>query len=241
MKYIPIIVPCAGKGSRSGLNSPKSLYVHDGKTILESIINKCIIACEGLNLKPHFYIVIRDYADDFINILSSYSSNIDFTLVEQPYSDGTADAVNRGVVEIINESESASLCVLIWGDCIGFKPKTLVSTIESINGYSVVVPGFHTNNCYTVFEVNQEKMITSCSETKDSKDRIVGYTDIGMFSFRPKILKPYLDNEVISASQSGGESSFIKVLSTVADKIDCLFLDKALPVEKKGFNSPNDL
>jgi len=241
MKFIPIIIPCAGKGSRSGLSFPKSLFVYDGKTILESIINKCIVGCERLKLKPHFYIIIRNNREDFFNILSLYSSECSFTLVNQPYLAGTADAVNCGVSEIINELDSNPLCALIWGDAIGFNQETLVSSIESMNGYSGVVPGFYTSNCYTIFEVNHQKMITYCAETKDDINQINGYTDIGMFIFKAKILKPFLDKEIMSSFINRDESSFINVLSMAASELDYLFLDVALPSEKKGFNSPSDL
>lgn len=241
MKYIPIILPCAGKGTRSGLNSPKSLFVFDGKTILESIIDKCIIASDKLDLTPHFYIVIRDFTNEFTEVLNSIPSKFKFTFVFQPASNGTADAVYRGVTEITTQSEPSSICALVWGDCIGFTPDTLVSTISAASRYDVVVPGFYSEDCYTVFELNNEKMISTCSETKGNNIQITGYTDIGIFSFNPGMLMPHLENEITCASQNNRETSFINALSSASSQLDCFFLDDAAPLEKKGFNSPGDL
>ncbi|MFT4803062.1 MAG: bifunctional N-acetylglucosamine-1-phosphate-uridyltransferase [Psychroserpens sp.] len=241
MKYIPIIIPCAGKGTRSGLNSPKTLFVYDGKTILESIVGKCIVACDKIGLVPRFYIIIRDFSCDFIEVLSSFSSKIEFTLVIQPTSDGTADAVYRGLTKINEELNGSFLCALIWGDCIGFSSETLTSAIEATNQYPVVVPGFYTDDCYTVFNLDQQNMITACNETRNSKNKITGYTDIGIFSFNPEVLMPFVENEVASASEDKCESSFINVLSEISRQNDCLFLDSATPLEKQGFNSPSDL
>ena len=241
MKYIPIIIPCAGKGSRAGLESPKSLFVYNGQTIFGSIIEKCATACDELGLKPIFYVVVRESSKEFVEILNSVEKEVEFTFVLQPVSTGTADAVNRSVLEILKQPLPISASLLLWGDCIGFSVKTLKSIIVEVGNHDVVVPGFYSDDCYTVFRVKRKNIITSCEETKDREGKVSGYTDIGVFSFKHKLLQPFLEDEVISASDSGRESSFIQALSLASGKLDCFLLDGISPSEKKGFNSFEDL
>ena len=241
MKYIPIIVPCAGKGSRSGLSFPKPLFIYEGKTILESIIEKSIKTCEQLDFLPIFIIVIKDDKKQFLQVLDSILDESDFLLVTQLKANGTADAVLKALFEIKRRYHNTDRCALIWCDCIGFRSETLEASIIEVNNYDVTVPGFYTEDCYTAFALNKQNLINLCYETKEIEHKVEGYTDIGVFAFRYNKLLPFLIEEVSFALEVEQESSFINALSRATSKIDCFFLDVAEQQEKKGFNSPHDL
>jgi bifunctional N-acetylglucosamine-1-phosphate-uridyltransferase/glucosamine-1-phosphate-acetyltransferase GlmU-like protein len=239
VNYFPIIIPCAGKGSRAGLPYPKSLHLYKNKTIFQSIVEKSIAACAELSLEAIFIIIINGYDDDFSEILTA--SGVKFILVDQSIPLGTADAVYKGVCSVTEKYNQLKNSALIWGDCIGFKVETLKRSIMEISNCDVVIPGYYSNACYTAFQVDENNSVSSCYETKNISHDISAYTDIGIFSFNNNKLKYFLDVEARNSIKSHRESSFIDALSNATNLLNCILLDIADPEEKQGFNSQIDL
>ncbi len=240
MKPLTIIIPCAGKGTRSELNYPKTFYKYDGKTILEAIILKCLLTAKQLQAELSIIIVIHDSEDKFKKLLDTIQGDFYYKFVYQNELLGTAHAVELALDGFIDQDINDQLIGLIWGDCLGFKAETLTKILSETQG-EIVVPGFYSNRCYTCFNVESNGQIKSCYETKGFDTQPNGYTDIGIFAFKARVLRKYLRDEVRVANDNGTESSFIGTLSMAANLEKCLFLDIANPSEKQGFNSKNDL
>lgn len=243
MKPIPILIPCAGKGSRTGLRSPKALFKVDGVPILISIIRKVLSAfnhCEG---QPFFYISYAHHAQLFKSCLKEYELFDSCELVYQPFQDGHGRAVYDLISHVKREgSDPNARSCLIWGDCVGFRSSLLNIVFDKFNPdfADVCLPGLFSNSAYTLFELDMAKRVLACKETRDEHLN-AGFTDIGIFAFRLNVLEPYLKDEVDCAMRQSRETSFIKGLSKACSHLTVRFLDCATDGDKHGFNSFEDL
>lgn len=243
MKPIPILIPCAGKGSRSGLRSPKALFKIDGVPILVSIIRKVLSAFSNFERRPLFYISYAHDAHLFEACLQEYELFDACELVHQTFQDGHGRAVYDLILHAkrrVNDPNAPSC--LIWGDCVGFRSSLLNIIFNEFDPdfADVCLPGLFSDSAYTLFELDMFDRVLACRETRDEPLK-AGFTDIGIFVFRLDALESYLKDEVDCAMRQSRETSFIKGLSKACSNLTVRFLDCAIVSDKQGFNSFEDL
>ncbi|WP_415905140.1 hypothetical protein ACMXYW_02780 [Neptuniibacter sp. QD48_55] len=237
------IVPLAGKGKRSGLQYPKSLYVYNGETIFISIVKKIQKFSQLLAEEAFITLVVSSDADRelFEKELTDNCyplKNINFVI--QSSEPGTASAIYDAIVSTENENVSI---LVVWGDCIGFRTDTLMNLMAQpeISQLGIHIPGFFEKNCYTVFRLASGNRVVDAFPTKGHGKVYDEYTDIGVFyipdvDFVKEALGRYVESDKV------GESCFIKFIKYgLKDGISSFFYEISSKEEKQGFNSMEDI
>ena len=187
---INILIPAAGRGSRSGLNYPKTLYKVDGKEILLHILDLVdeIDKTPTLIVNPEGFEIIK-------NFLKRNNRNAE--LILQEYALGMGNAILQ-----YKYSESYQLAeniILIWGDIPFIRKKTLAKLIKehfsNENDFTLITK--NVEKAYTLIERNSENKITNIKETREEgSSPVKGERDIGLFIFKKRIVFEILEEEL---------------------------------------------
>lgn len=187
---INVLIPAAGKGTRSNLKYPKTLYKIKGTPIIISLI-KTIISCK---IKLNKIIIISNPKGK-IQIsyqLKKYGLKKYCDIVIQDRPNGMGDA-------ILNFEKSkfffdTNKILLIWGDI----PYPSVTTLENLIKYNKIkkdvlsFPTRYVSNPYTYVNIKNFTP-TSIIETKNKKyKRKKGFRDVGIFVFDRSIIFKFL-------------------------------------------------
>ena len=113
---VKFLIAAAGKGTRSGLKYPKSLYKVDDIPIIRRIYS----AIGDLDNKP--IIVVSDFSEPFLKEYLN-SENLEYIFVTQKKQIGMADAVYQAR-KIFKNYEFTDLFVM-WGDLPYITNKTI--------------------------------------------------------------------------------------------------------------------
>ncbi|EQC45939.1 hypothetical protein M899_1411 [Bacteriovorax sp. BSW11_IV] len=193
------IIPAAGKGSRLGHDKPKILYPILDKSILQHIIE-----------------TISEHCSRFIFILSKEGEQLvrdelqkiipgKFEIVIQETPRGMADAILKA-----EKSTKTKNSLVIWGDQVTVKRKTIASAIQIHNSRKnplLTLPTVLKTKPYIHFERNQNQTITHVFQARESSNIVKnGESDIGVFLFDTKELFKIL-NEYKNSDVAIGEST----------------------------------
>lgn len=227
-----MLIPCAGKGKRLNVNYPKILFKINNQTLLDIIIKKFT------TITNQFCFVISEDSYDLIKKeLSNY--DIIYKIVIQKKPTGMSDAI-----KICKNSIETTYTIIIWGDQIGIKKKTIKNMVELSNRYKMVIATKRVINPYIHFQRNQKNEVTDVLQKRegDSMPRI-GETDAGIFIFKTSPLFKLL--EKIKNDKLRGkitrENNFLPFIILFINKYKNYFFYNGIKkLETIGINYKND-
>lgn len=196
---IKVLIPAAGRGTRSNLNYPKTLFKVSRRPILIRILNKV----NHIDNEP--IIIVSKNGKRLIKN-SLISNKLNFELLEQNKPNGMGNAI----LKIVNSKfyKEMENILVIWGDLPFITKKTLNTLIEEHikNNYDFTFPTLNQKNPYTFLKKDKKGNILELLETRELNKKIPKYgeRDIGVFIFKKKILK------ILEQNLSGKQSLITK-------------------------------
>jgi len=231
-----VLIPAAGKGTRSNLPYPKTLLKINRKTILERIINKV----EFLDKSPSIIV-----SNKGINLIHNYlkTKRINSELILQNRIKGMGNAILQfQKSKYFNKSDHI---LLIWGD-IPFIRKSSIKKLINFhkkNENSMTILSAYTKNPYTYISRDRKGKIIEIIETKNIKKVFnYGERDIGVFIFDKKLIFRYLKRKYKEKYSPNNEHNFLYIIKYLAKsnyKIESLPI--ANKKEMKSLNYLKDL
>jgi len=174
-----VLIPAAGKGVRSGLTYPKTLFKVKGKPILVHIYE----LLRHIDARPTVIVSPSGY-DQVLDCLHKYRLNAHLVIQSEPR--GMGDAVlHFADSPVFFETEHV---LLIWGDIPFIQSQTLNVMInthyEQSNDFTFVTK--YVDTAYTVVKCNNQGQVIDVIETREAgiKTPQSGERDIGLFVFR---------------------------------------------------------
>ena len=196
---ISCLIVAAGKGSRSGLSYPKTLYKIDGKEILLKIME----LFESYDKNPT--IIVSKSGEELIQLFLS-KSNRKAHLVVQEDAKGMGDAVLR-FMDSPSYQRSENI-LLIWGDIPFISEETISKTLDRHikENNDLTFPSKVVNLAYTIVKRDYSQNVIEVIETREENlSPTEGERDIGVFIFRRSIIMPMLQENL-----SGKTGAFTK-------------------------------
>ena len=212
MPEFHVLIVAAGKGSRSGLTFPKTLFSVQGKPILVRIheLLSHLDPCPTVIVSPSGQIEIG---------ASLAKHGLLAHLVIQPEPRGMGDAVL-----CFQESpafKAAEDVLLIWGDIPFIQPETVVGLVKA-----------HQQNCNHFTFITRQVDSAYTVVTRDAQDRLLGVTetreagaeapqagerDIGLFLFRKAPVFEMLQRDLPGKfGRTTNEHGFLYVIQHLA-------------------------
>ena len=237
MQNIKVLIAAAVKGTRSGLDYPKTLYKINGTPILIKIL-KTFYQFDNF---PS--IIVSPEGEKIIkNTLQQYNFSAD--LIIQQHPTGMGDAVL--CFKKSKTFDKVEHILLIWGDIPFITKKTLriltETHLENKNHFTFL-SGF-SKKAYTIVIRNHKNEVTALKESKISGLRLrEGERDTGVFIFNKKIVfKELLSNKADKISKIIKENGFLSIVEKlVKKKYKIEALQIANEKEMISFNQKSDL
>ncbi len=238
MQKISLLIAAGGKGSRSGLSYPKTLFEIDGKTILDRTISTC---------SPYIDYISVVASPSGATVLASHlkSRSIEAEILIQSRAIGMADAVFQ-----FRDSASYGLVdhvVIAWGD-VPFIEATTVAELIRIHlkeDNYVSVASVVTEAPYTFVERDDNGKFIGLIESREYPElskRTDGERDIGLFVMKIDCLEVGFELLPFCVAPVTGEYSFLQLLGKLQQHG---FRVEAYPIASKrealSFNQPSDL
>lgn len=238
MNKISVVIAAAGKGSRSGLPYPKTLFKIDGHTILFRILNlvNCHDSYPSIIVSPDGKNKINQYLNDF---------DLNAELLLQTKPTGMGDALL-----CFKEScfyADTDHIILIWGDIPFIESQTLDNMIKThitkMNDFTFVTR--KAEKAYTIVSRNKNGSVKEVIETRELglKELSKGERDIGLFIFKKDPVMDILSKRPITGIGSfTGEHGFLYVIKELVQNGKAV---EALPIAKEkelvSFNKLADI
>ena len=175
-----VLIPAAGRGLRSGLLYPKSLY----KIYNKSIITRILELFKNYNLKYKIVINPKDISS-FKKETKKFNKKIEYLFQNKPLGMGDA------VLKIKNSKDYSKIknILLIWGD-IPFIQKSTINKLINFhfkNNNDFTLVSANVSKPYTLIKRNNENKIISVIEMKNVKKKPkTGEREVGVFLFKKK-------------------------------------------------------
>lgn len=235
---IKVLIPAAGKGTRSGLHYPKCLYEIRGRPILVRICH----TLAPIDKNPT--VIVSPKAQSMISeCLKRYG--LLCYLVKQPSPKGMGDAVLRFIKS--PAYLSADEILLVWGDIPFIQPQTvsklLVNHRKHKNHFTLVTK--EVDSAYTIVKRDERRCVQGVWESRElgiEKPR-AGERDIGLFCFNKKLVLDLLQEDLPDKyGRLTGEHGFLYVIHHLCKRG---YKVEALPVatdlDLVSLNSLSDL
>ena len=233
---IKVIIAAAGKGTRSKLSYPKTLYKIKGIPILVRLLK----ATKHIDSKPIIIAnergkkKIRKVVEDF-----GFSSNI----LIQKNQLGMGDAVLQS--SRYRDIKNTQNSLLLWGDLPFIKPRTLNKLIDlhvqDKSDFSF--PTLITSDPYTLVKRDKDQRVVNLIELKNSPSKIPskGERDIGVFLYKTGLILDLLEGikKKEDAIKEIGFLNLVRILFKRGSNINGYKI--ATKREALSFNSKNDL
>ena len=237
MQNTRVLIAAAGKGSRSRLNYPKTLYKIDNTPILIKILKTF---SEFDNIPT---IIVSPSGEEIIDkTIKKYGFSADLIIQKKPTGMGDAILCYQKS-EAYNKTDNI---LLIWGDVPFIKKKTLriltKSHLKNKNHFTFL-SGF-SKKAYTVVKRNKNNEDIELEEYKYSNSKLSeGERDTGVFIFNKKIIFNELKlNRVDNFSNEINENGFLYIIKKlVKKKYKVEALKIANDKEMISFNQKSDL
>ena len=151
MKNKVLLIPAAGKGSRSNLDYPKSLFKIKNTPIIIRILNKF----KKIKKINKCLIINKNYKKLFEYELNKYKFNTD--LVFQKKSSGMGNAILS--FEKSKYFKKADQVIVIWGDMPFIKLRSIKKLIKihELNNNDFTLITTKNRNPYTIVRRNKKK------------------------------------------------------------------------------------
>ena len=223
MSNIHVLIPAAGRGTRSQLAIPKCLYPVDGHPIIHNLIS----LVSTYDSTPT--IIVSPTGEPLVRA-SLLQASLSAYLLIQPSPRGMGDAVLR--YEQSPTFSSGEHLLLLWGDLVGLEHTTIAKLvdhhIQASNDFTFVTKVV--NRPYTRVIRSPTGDLLSVKETRElpSFNTLQGERDIGLFIFRKSVVFPLLRADLPGKnSSSTNEHGFLYVIEhLVASK----YKVEALPI-----------
>lgn len=232
-----IVIPTAGKGSRTGLDYPKTLFEIDNKPILHHILERFE------NINANVVIIVSPKSHDLIEkSIKGFQKNIELIVQDQPSGMGNAVLqIKKG--KNFNNIEDV---ILVWGDIPYIQKGTLDTTLKfhTNNKSDFTFPSKVVKKAYTVISRNSNGDVQSVIETReDSSKPAEGERDMGLFIFKKNIVIPMLEESLdCKISNTTKEHGFLYIISHLVSRN---FSVNALPIATEldliSFNNLEDI
>ncbi len=230
-----VVIPCAGKGTRSKLPYPKSLYKIGNTTIL----NRIIKSFNKYNF--NFKIVInKKNMQLFKSETKKISSKIEY--LYQNIALGMGDAVLK--ITKSKDYRKMENIILIWGDVPFIKKSTINELIKNHfknNNDFTFISGI-TKYPYTYVQRDKKNKVFRIKEMKNFKKKIkYGERNIGIFLFKKNYTIKILKKMKIK-HKNNKEISFLNVIEYLnKENLKIEAINIATPREMKSLNYLKDL
>lgn len=229
IKNIKVLIPAAGKGTRSGLNYPKSLFVVKNKPILVRI-------CEAVSFIDEWpsIIINPEFDSEFIEVLKR--NGLSGELIPQNVAQGMGDAILQ--FENSNDYHKVKNILLIWGDIPFLQRETIERLIieHDKNSNHFTFATKIVDSAYTLVNRDENGIVREVIETRENEKAFSnsGERDIGVFIFDKKVifelLKEDLSGKYGSITKEHGFLYIIKHLYDKGYKVEAVPIAKDLDV-----------
>ena len=233
---IKVVIPAAGKGSRSGLAIPKSLQKVGGIPIIIRI-------CEQVKKYDENPIVIINPIDEaiFRSTFSEYNIKPIFCYQHEALGMGHA------LLQIKEDVSNVKDILLIWSDIPLIQKRTIDDLINChlVNKNTFSLASFIGENPYTIVDRDTNGNVIAVLETHKSSNGVEKYgeRDTGLFIFNAAEILYLLELQFldfdVSLKIEFGFLSLIKSLVENKHKV------QAYPISDRkdilSFNTPEDL
>jgi len=235
---IRAIIPAAGKGTRSGLSTPKTLQLVDGTPILIRILNSL------RDIDPEPVVIVSPDGHELIrDVVARHGLRAE--LIDQPRPGGMGDAVQQFTRS--PSFDATDEIVVIWGDMISI-PTSLICKVvrrSRLDNADFSFPTYFRNPCYTFVKRDQEGRVRALLERREHSDALpnAGESDCGLFVFKKDPVFRVLTTRTTELiGQSTGEIGFLGVVSLLAEDGNIVHAYEVATEENAiSFNSPIDL
>lgn len=229
---IKLLIPAAGKGERTGLNFPKTIYRLNNKPILINILD----TCHNIDNNP-IIISSPKGVKKIEDILKEYSKKAEILIQNKPT--GMADAVIK--VSESKEFEKNNNFLLIWSDLISPNIITILKLIENHfkykNDFSIAT--IDSRNCYSKVYRESGKLLY-IEELKGKNEVYHGERDVGIFIINKSVIDCLKKN--IKKLLYNNETSFLKSIAVcIQNNLQVEAYKIATKQDLESFNSFKDI
>ena len=169
------IIPAAGKGSRLKINGPKILYkFFDNERPIDIIINniKNYVDEISIIIKPQDEFKLKGY-------INNNFRSLNISLIHQKKPNGMGDAVFCAKSKIYKFNN----LLIVWGDQIGVRSKTIKRTINLLNNKNqIILPLIKTKNPYVSYKIYKKRIIDIFEKRESDNSIEYGFSDVGVFA-----------------------------------------------------------
>jgi bifunctional N-acetylglucosamine-1-phosphate-uridyltransferase/glucosamine-1-phosphate-acetyltransferase GlmU-like protein len=237
MKNIDILITAAGKGTRSKLDYPKSLYKIGKKSILVRLITDL-----SFIKRKKILIVSKCGKSRILSHLKKRGIKVNYIVQNKQL--GMGDAIYTYARSKLFNIKNNTL--LIWGDLLFLSKRNILhlitnhfknnNTLSFISGYE--------KNPYTIVKRSRDNKVLKVEEIIELKSKPnFGERDIGIFLFNNKKIKSHLLNK--KNYEIGKKTKEIKFLSVIKHLVLGNKKVEAYPIASKkemiSFNYPKDI
>jgi len=236
------LIAAAGKGKRSKLDYPKTLFKIKKKPILINLI-ETFLKCNFI-IKKISIIVSKDGFKKIEKTIILYGYQKYCEILIQEKQKGMGDAVYQ--IKKSNFINNKSQILLVWGDLISPQIKTINKLVRTHflhkNTFSLI--SIKVKDPYTIIKRDQNNRVLEIIETKNKKTKYnYGERDIGLFIFK---LKPTLETLLRYISEksllTSKEINFLPIVKNLVNhpyRVECICC--AEEKDTLSFNSINDI
>jgi len=236
---LKVVIPAAGKGSRSGLSYPKTLKVFNGVPILIRTLR----TVSEIDRRP-VVIVSPQGAEKIGEIIENHGYAAELVVQEEPRGMGDAIRCFRRS-EFFNRTKEV---MVIWGDMLAVRIKILNRTMFLFrhNRSVFAFPSRVSSSCYTHVKRNEKGDVTELLERLEFGDELptAGESDVGIFMFNKEIvfdiLEKYQGSSLIGKTTNEvGFLPVISILHRLGHRVDAFHI--ADENDSMGFNTAYDI
>jgi bifunctional UDP-N-acetylglucosamine pyrophosphorylase/glucosamine-1-phosphate N-acetyltransferase len=230
-------VAAAGRGSRSGLSYPKTLFPIRGKPILVRILG--LLApyddCPTVVVSPDGFKAVRD---------TLLKRGLSAHLVVQPTPRGMGDAaLQHSHSPAFSAAEDV---LLIWGDGPFIQPATVAKLLAAHKAQNndFTFATRHVEKAYTIVVRDDAGRVKRVLETREAgAPPLPGERDVGLFVFRNTIVVDALREELpVKYGAMTGEHGFLYIIEILASRgLRVAALPIASELDAVSFNSIDDI
>ena len=232
---LKVIIAAAGKGTRSKLNYPKTLFKVEGVPILIRILR----ITNQFDKQP-IIIADRKGKNAILDVLKEYGFSA--KVIIQEVQLGMGDAVLQS--EKYKNIHKAKNSLLLWGDLPFISSETLkdLVNLHKEENSDLSFPTLISDQPYTLVKRNENRDVTDLIELKNSlKKPTIGERDIGVFIYRTKVILEVL-REIKNSVAPQSEIGFLNLVRILFEKGNRVkAFNIALKKEAISFNSIEDL
>lgn len=238
MSKVRLLVAAAGRGSRSGLLYPKTLFPINDRSILSRIFESAEKIVDSFTVisSPSGYAEITSH-------IESLDVSAEVLVQEQPLGMAQAVCMFRKSRFYFDSDE----IVVVWGDAPFIKQSTMEMLLDRQrqDQNNVSVATLYSKNPYTIVSRDKAGNFVELIESREYPELAQvdeGERDIGLFIIKPSVIEQSFDRLDMSKVPVTKEFSFLRLISLLAaEGIKVAAYPIASEREAISFNQLSDL